>query len=113
MPLPLGSADATGTIPTMGVNAGLWTVTFDPPTIGISSPLFECYHIVISGPAGSAFQIFIGNKFWDNVTPGDINSWDPNQPMKLQNGESVHFYWNTATGAAPTVTMYFQEPSPL
>lgn len=113
MPLGLGNAVAVGSISTMGVNTGKWTVTFDPATIGISHPLFECYHIVISGPPGSAFQIYIGNKFWDNVTPGDVNSWDPNQPMKLQNGDYVFFYWNTGSGSPPTVTMYFQEPSPL
>lgn len=114
MALGLGSADAVGTIgPAGSFNAGKWVVKFDPPTIGISLPLFDCYHIVISGPAGSAFRIFIDSHFYDNVSPGDVNSWDPNQPMHLQSGNVVWFYWNTGAGTAPTVTMYFQEPTPL
>lgn len=114
MALLLGSADATGVISPAGqLNAGHWTVTFDPATIGISAPLFDCYHIVIQGPAGSSFQIFIGSRFYDNVSPGDTNSWDPNQPMHLQQGDHVYYYWNTGSGSAPRVTMWFQEPSPL
>lgn len=114
MPLGLGSARATGTItPTGNINAGNWTVHFDPAVIGISAPLFDCYHIVISGPAGSAFTIYIGPRFYDNVIPGDKNSWDPNQPMHLQQGDHIYFYWNTGSGSAPEVTMWFQEPTPL
>lgn len=114
MPLLLGSAQATGKIaPTGTFNAGKYTVTFDPATIGISAPLFDCYRIVINGPAGSAFQIYIGARFYDNVTPGDVNSWDPNQPMHLMSGDTVYFHWNTGTGTVPTVTMWFQEPSPV
>lgn len=110
MSLGLGNAVGDGKIsPPETFNAGNWTVTFDPPALGVSIALFECYHIVIQGPPGSAFQIFIGNRFYDNVTPGDVNSWDPNQPMKLQQGDTVFFYWNTNALPAPTVTMYFQE----
>lgn len=114
MPQLLGSAYATGKIsPTGDINAGKWTVTFDPATIGISEPLFDCYHIVISGPTGSTFTIYIGPRPWDNVSPGDVNSWDPAQPMHLQQGDHVYFYWNTGAGSAPTVTMWFQKPTPL
>lgn len=106
----LGSADASGVIsPANSFNAGNWTVTFDPPTIGISVGAFECYHIVISGPAGSNFTIYIGTSFYDYVAQGDINSWDPHQPMLLVQGVNVYFYWNTGTGSTPKVTMYFRE----
>jgi hypothetical protein len=112
MPRLLGSAHATGVVtPTGQINAGNYTVTFSPALIGISAPLFDCYHIVISGPAGSGFTIYIGNRFYDNVFPGDANSWDPNQPMHLQNGDYLYFYWNTGSGTAPQVTLWFQEPS--
>jgi hypothetical protein len=111
---PLGDAFANGTIgPAGSFNAGNWTVKFDASLMGISLSRFECYHIVISGPAGSSFRIFIDNKIYDNVSPGDVNSWDPNQPMKLTQGNTVYFYWNTGAGTPPTVTLYFQEPSPL
>ena len=113
MPAGLGPAMATGALDKTGFNPGNWTVVFDPPTIGISAATFECYHIVITGPAGSSFSIYIGPQFWDNVQRGDTNSWDPNQAMKLQSGQTVYFYWNTGAAPAPQVTMWFQESNPL
>jgi hypothetical protein len=93
---------------------GGYVIKFGPQQIGISLGSFECYHIVISGPAGSSFQIYIGDKFYDFVENGDINSWDPSQTMKLVYGNTVYFYWNTGTGTpVPSATMYFQESSPL
>jgi hypothetical protein len=111
VPVGLGTAVATATVsPPNSFNAGNYTVTFDPNTIGIAQPVFECYHIVISGPAASSFRIYIDNNFYDNVVHGDVNSWDPNQTMKLEAGNVVHFYWSVGTGTpVPTVTMYFQE----
>jgi hypothetical protein len=101
----------TGTQP----NAGKWTATFTPADMGIMLPLFDCYHIVIeNGPPGSTFKVYKNNSLYDNVANGDTNSWDPNIPMKLENGDSVSFQWNTGTGTGgPTVWMYFQEPELL
>jgi hypothetical protein len=92
---------------------GAYTVTMGPQQMGVSLGEFQCYHITIKGPPGSSFQVYVGNKFYDFVTNGDINSWDPNQPMKLVGGNTVYFYWNTHTGMVPTVTMFFEEMSPL
>lgn len=113
MPAPLGPAYAEGGVDKTGRNKGNWTVTFDAPTLAINSELFECYHIVINGPAGSSFQIYIGSNFYSNVALGDQNEWDPSQTMKLQKGQTIYFFWNTGTGTAPQVTMWFQESSPL
>lgn len=113
MTAPLGPAYALGAEDKTGRNAGNYTVVFDPPTLAINSTTFECYHIVISGPPGSSFTIYIGSNFYDNVALGDQNSWDPSQTMKLQQGQTIYFFWNTGTGIAPQVTMWFQEASPL
>lgn len=113
MPAGLGPATATGTLDKTGLNTGNYTVVFDPPTLDISAPLFECYHMVINGPPGSSFTIYIGSFQYDNVELGDVNSWDPNQTMKLQQGQTIYFFWNTGTGTVPTVTMWLQEASPL
>jgi hypothetical protein len=115
VPRKLGQAFQTAVISPAGrTNAGNWTATFDSPDIGIFLPEFDCYHIVIKGgPAGSTFDIYVNNNLYDSVTPGDTNSWDPNHPMKLSNGDSVIFYWNAGTGTAPTVWLYFQEPELL
>jgi hypothetical protein len=95
---------------------GAYTVTVGPQQIGVSNGVgnFECYHIAIQGPPGSSFQVWISGKFYDFVQNGDINSWDPAQPMKLISGNTVYFYWNVATGEpVPAVTMYFQEANPI
>lgn len=117
MPAPLGQEYVKAIIPTgHQPNAGNWTATFTPDLIGISLPRFECYRIVIKGgPAGSTFDVIINNtNLYDSVSPGDTNSWDPKNPMKLSNGDTVSYEWNTGVGATgPTVWMYFQEASPL
>lgn len=96
-------------------NAGLWSAVFTPSDIDVALPTFECYRIVIAnGPPGSTFQIFVGNRRYDSVFPGDTNSWDPNNPMKLNNGDTVAFYWNSNLASAqPEVWLYFQESRPL
>lgn len=112
MPQQLGQADVTATIgTTLGSNPGNWTATFTPQVIGVSESTFECYRIVIKGgPAGSTFDIYVGTNLYDSVSPGDTNSWDPNQTMKLIQGNTVEFRWNTGTGTSgPQVWMYFQE----
>ena len=115
MSAALGQASETATTSIFNPYIlGGYVVKFGPQQIGISIGDFECYHIVISGPAGSSFQIYIGDKFYDFVQNGDINSWDPSQPMKLAYGNTVYFYWSVGTGTPiPTVTMYFQQSSPL
>lgn len=108
----LGEAVGTGVIgAAASLNPGKWIVTFDPRTLGISIPEFECYHIAVTnGPPGSKFTIYIGSSLWDSVAPGDTNSWDPAQPMPLEQGQSVYFYWNTGNTGTPMVTMWLREP---
>lgn len=112
MPRGLGDADLVAVIGgPMGSNAGNWTATFSPQVIGISNATYECYRIVIKGgPPGSTFDIYLGNRLYDSVSPGDTNSWDPNQTMKLVQGDSVEFRWRTGVGTVgPEVWLYFQE----
>jgi hypothetical protein len=112
---PLGNAYAEAVPDTTGRNPGNYTVTFDNSVLSMNLPTFECYHIAIDGPIGSSFQIYIGNNFYDNVAVGWKNSWDPSQTMKLELGQVIYFFWNVGAGQTPvpTVTMYFQESSPL
>lgn len=116
MPRGLGEATVTATLGgSHSNNPSKWLATFTPSVIGVSIPVFECYRIVIKGgPAGSTFDVYIGVRLYDSVAPGDTNSWDPNQPMKLQQGDVVEFRWNTGSGSSgPQVWMYFQEESPI
>lgn len=107
----LGQRPATGKLDRtnpLGVN--FWTVTFDPRLLAIQIP-FEVYHIAVSGPTGSNFQVFLDNTFYDYVNRGDINSWDPAQPMHVRPGQSIYFYWNTGVAPAPSVTIFCREPT--
>lgn len=95
-------------------NAGNWTATFGPQVLGVSLATFECFRIAVKGgPPGSSLTVYIGTSFWDSTTPGNDTAWDPNQTMKLQQGQTVYFYWNSATATVPTVTMWLQESSAL
>lgn len=92
------------------LGANFWTVAFTPAVFTISVP-FEVYHAAVSGPASSNFQVFLDTTFYDYAVRGDINSWDPAQPMAIQPGQTLYYYWNTAAGAAPKVTVFCRESS--
>lgn len=117
MTAPLGPAGPVeGVLDTTGNNKGNYTVTFDQTVLSMNAPLFECYRIVIDGPVGSSFDIYVGANWYDSVDRGWRNSWDPSQTMKLQLNQTIYFYWNVGpsqSSTIPTVTMYFQEASPL
>ncbi len=109
----LGKLQRTGAVDAQNpVLAGGWTIKFQPQDIGIRVDC-EVYHIAVVGPSGSQFQVWIDTTFYDNVVRGDINGWDPAQPMFLRPGDSVFFYYNTAATPAPKATLFFRETSPL
>lgn len=108
----LGQANVTASLGIAGSqNAGLWTATFSPQNIGVSVSEFECFRIIVDGgPAGSTFRIYIGGaRLYSTVFPGNDTEWDPNHPMPLVQGDTVEFRWNSSSGTAPDVWMYFQE----
>jgi hypothetical protein len=100
----VGAADNTGN------NSGNWTVEFTPAILAINQIPFECYKIIVSGAPGSTFEIFIDQNQWDNVQVGQLNSWDPNQVMLINPGQTVYFYWSDAVtdDTPPTVTMWLR-----
>lgn len=115
MPESLGDQLKTAIVaPSTHPNAGNWICEFTAADIGISEPVFRCYHIVVDGgPLGSTFTVYRNNKKYDTVFPGWSTSWDPNNPMKLNNGDTISFWWNTGTGTAAEVWLYFEKESPL
>lgn len=109
----LGKLTKAGAVDSQNpVTAGGWTIQFRPQDIGIRVDS-EVYHIAVQGPTGSKFQIWIDTTFYDNVARGDINSWDPAQPMHVRSGDTIYFYYNVATTPAPKATLYFRETSPI
>lgn len=92
------------------LGAGLWTVAFTPQVFSISVP-FEVYHAALSGPPSSTFQVYIDSTFYDYAPRGDINSWDPAQPMIASPGATVYYYWNTSATPQPKVSLFCRETS--
>jgi len=92
------------------LGAGFWTVAFTPRDLAIGVP-FEVYHAAVSGPPSSKFQVWIDSTFYDHVERGDINSWDPAQPMLVMPGHTLFYYWNTGSGSPPTVTIFCRQAS--
>jgi hypothetical protein len=93
------------------VEPGGWTIEFSPADL--PKVVCEAFHMAVQGPPSSQFQVYIDNTFYDNVVRGDINSWDPSQPMLLRPGDTVFLHYNTASGTAPKATLFLREPSPV
>lgn len=103
----LGTRVATGRIdPANVVAAGNWTATFQPSDFRIHNS-FQIKHISLKGPASSAVQVYVDTTYFDATPRGDLNSWDPAQPLPLHPGQALYFYWNSATATpVPQVTVY-------
>lgn len=106
----LGSADTTGN------NTGNWTVTFDPSVISSNVPEFEVYKIVVRGGNPTAtFDVYIDAKQWDTALYPAANAWDPNEPMLLNPGQTVYFYFRdpATSGFTPQVIMWLRYDATL
>jgi hypothetical protein len=105
----LGSRQVIGTHdPSNVLGAGNWTCAFTPQVFNIFNP-FEIYHITVKGPSGSTFQEYVDTTFYDNVVHGDINSWDPSQPLFMLPGSTLFFYYSMSVGPAPLVTIFCRD----
>ncbi len=107
----LGSRKATGAADTTGFNPGNWTVTFDPGLLNATVPEFEIYKIVVKGAATTAtFDVYLDTMQWDISVYAVRNSWDPVQPLIVRYGQSVFFYYSTASsdGNQPVITVWLR-----
>lgn len=95
--------------------AGGWAVEFTPEDIAIQEHGFEIYHIAVQGPAIAScnLQMWLDSIFYSTTVRGDINDYDPNQPVYVRSGQSINFYWNTVVTPAPFVTIFCRQPSPI
>ena len=90
------------------VLTGGWVVTFDPAFIAIQVES-EVYHIAVSGPAGSSFEMWLDTTFYSSVSQGRRTDWDPAQPMRVRPGSTIYFYFNSTDTPAPKVSVFFRE----
>jgi hypothetical protein len=118
----LGQRRQLGTNDTLKMNPFLpgtgWVVSFPPSVIASNLTDFEVYHISLNGPVGSSLKVTVNTaNEWDYVAQGWSNSWDPSQPLLLNQTDQVDFYWNTAftgppydlvTNIQPVVTLFLR-----
>ena len=107
----LGARQATGVADQTGQNPGNWTVTFDPQTINVGINNFELYKLVVKGAANTAtFDVFVNTNQWDTAVYAVHNSWDPQQPLLLNSGDVVYFFYSTPSsdGNTPKITAWFR-----
>jgi hypothetical protein len=106
----LGYRTATGAKDTTGNNSGNWTVTFDTAALNVKVPYFEIYHIAVKGAAGSTFTVYKNLGWWDSNNYGQLNGWDPNEPMQCNPSDTVYFYYSDATtdNTPPSVTIWLR-----
>lgn len=109
--LPLPQATVTAAPDSTGRNTGNLTSQFDQVVLNSHVAWYECYHMVVTSvPAGAQATIWIGSKQWGFTFPFSGSEWDPSQPMLLQDGQEVFFFWSVAaaTVPAPVVTMWLR-----
>ena len=106
----LGSRYAQGQPDISGLNSGNWTVAFTAPTLNVNIAFFEIHHIVVKGAPGTTFTVWINNRQWGAAARGDINEWDPNQPMQLNPGDDVLFMYSdpVTDGKPPVITVWLR-----
>lgn len=107
----LGARTVAGTADTTGNNRGNWTVQFTPQALNINVPHFECYKLVVTGAAASAtFNVYVNTYQWDTAIYAVNNSWDPQQPLLMTPGDTLYFYYSSASsdGHMPTIAAWFR-----
>lgn len=87
------------------LGTGFYTIEFAPSDFQIRARTFVIKHISIRGPSGSSLELWIDNTFRDATPRGDLNSWDPAQPLPMKPGQSMFIYWNVGTGTRPQATL--------
>lgn len=93
--------------------AGGWAVEFTPEDLAIQDRTFEIFHIAVQGPdqASCNLQMYLDTIFYSATVRGDVNDYDPNQPIPVRSGQSINFYWDTAANPAPVVSVFLQQSS--
>lgn len=103
----------TGAADTTGLNTGNWTVSFTTDILSCTVPEFEIYKIVVKGAANTTFDVYVENKQWDTAIYGQLNSWDPQQPLVMRPGQSLFFLYSdpVTDNTPPVITIWMRYDS--
>jgi hypothetical protein len=111
---PLGARPAVAEADTSGLNPGNWTALLDHSAIGVTTPVFELYHLFIESPTlvgqATTATVRLNRHSWDVTLIGQANSWDPAQPLLMTPGDDLAVAFNVpiATTPAPVITAWFR-----
>lgn len=110
----LGSRPVTAVADTTGLNPGKFTAVVDQSVINSTVSVIEMYHMYIEAPTltgqATTAKVLLNTQFWDATLIGQLNSWDPSQPMLIQPGDTIYVLFNVpiSTTPAPIVTCWFR-----
>ena len=95
-----------------GNNPGKFTAVFDPNTVNVKWTQYEVYKQVVTNATASGvvgWRIFIGINQYEGYQSQGTATWSDAQPMVVDSGETVYFYFDLATtGVPPIVTLWIQ-----
>jgi hypothetical protein len=108
---PLPQVAVTATADTTGQNTGNWTNAFVASVLPDINT-YEIYRMAVKNAQilGSA-TITLRNQQFSTVTAdfNGANEWDAAQPMVVNAGDEVFYFWNyAASGTAPVVTLWLR-----
>jgi hypothetical protein len=102
----LGYRPVTATPDVTGQNPGNWTCAFTSDMINVSQQRFELFHMFIEAPSlGDEEQaratVLLNTGKWDATLIGQLNSWDPSQPMPLIPGDEIFVMFAVPISSTP------------
>jgi hypothetical protein len=105
-----GARYMTGVADQTGRNTGNWTISFTPDILNVNQNPFEVYKMVVTGAPGSTFTVWVDLYQWDNVQIGSKNSWDPQQPLLMNPGQTLYFFYSdpVTDGIPPMATVWLR-----
>lgn len=101
----------TGALDASGLNAGNWTVVFNPVLLNFTVPECFVYKITVTGAYGSSFDVNIENQTHDSNIYGTQNTFfDDSDTLIIRPGENLYLlYDDPATdGVPPVATIYLR-----
>lgn len=107
--LPLGSVTIATAADLTGMNNGNLTTAFTVSVLNVKVAWYEVYHAVVTNvPPGGNAVVNVGAKQYSFTQPFGGSEWDPSEPMLLQAGQEVYFFWNLANTVTqlPVVTLW-------